>query len=164
MAYLKGGTLIDGNIYVEGGLRVKQIIDSSGNKLPHLDNDGSSKVKRLVKFTDANAAISYSMIEESYNSSDGEETIDVTGEGTETISKVILGVNGISLVTIENNIITFDPSNVVFAKTPDTIFVKEKELKGLVQDASGTIRIGEYTYRESVSSEVPDIFYYGTVN
>lgn len=68
MAYLKGGSLIDGNLYVEGGLRVKKITDSSGRPLPHLWDSESSVANCLVKFMDRQGALHSSNVTETFTS------------------------------------------------------------------------------------------------
>lgn len=60
MATLKGGTVVDGNFYVEGGLHVRNITDDSGNKLPHFAGEDTIKQNRLVKFADNEGGITYS--------------------------------------------------------------------------------------------------------
>ena len=53
MAYIKGGSVVDGNLYIEGGLVVRNISTSAGGKLPTLD-DEATKTDRLVKFINYN--------------------------------------------------------------------------------------------------------------
>lgn len=60
MATLKGGTVVDGNFYVEGGLHVRNITDDSGNKLPHFAGEDTIKQNRLIKFADNEGGIIYS--------------------------------------------------------------------------------------------------------
>lgn len=59
MAYLKGGTVVDGNLYIEGGLVVRNISTSAGGQLPTLD-DESALSDRLVKFINNNGGLKYS--------------------------------------------------------------------------------------------------------
>lgn len=63
MAYLKGGSVVDGNLYVEGGLVVRNIATSAGGQLPTL-NEGDAKSDYLVKFINNNGALSYSSLKE----------------------------------------------------------------------------------------------------
>ena len=72
MAYLKGGSVVDGNLYVEGGLVVRNIATSAGGQLPTLD-EGDAKSDYLVKFINNNGALRYSSLKE--NSTGGELTL-----------------------------------------------------------------------------------------
>lgn len=64
MAYLKGGSVVDGNLYVEGGLVVRNIATSAGGQLPTLDTD-SSLSDHLVKFINNQGALFYTQLGES---------------------------------------------------------------------------------------------------
>lgn len=46
--YIKGGSVVDGNFYIEGGLRVNSIIDAQGNTFI---STASADKNRLVMFT-----------------------------------------------------------------------------------------------------------------
>ena len=72
MAYLKGGSVVDGNLYVEGGLVVRNIATSAGGQLPTLD-EGDAKSDYLVKFINNNGALRYSSLKE--NSTGGKLTL-----------------------------------------------------------------------------------------
>ena len=63
MAYLKGGSVVDGNLYIEGGLVVRNISTSTGGQLPTLD-EGDAQSDYLVKFINNNGALKYSSIKE----------------------------------------------------------------------------------------------------
>ena len=63
MAYLKGGSVVDGNLYVEGGLVVRNIATSAGGQLPTLD-EGDAQSDYLVKFINNNGALRYSSLKE----------------------------------------------------------------------------------------------------
>ena len=72
MAYLKGGSVVDGNLYIEGGLVVRNIATSAGGQLPTLD-EGDAQSDYLVKFINNNGALRYSSLKE--NSTGGELTL-----------------------------------------------------------------------------------------
>ena len=74
MAYLKGGSVVDGNLYVEGGLVVRNIATSAGGQLPTLDVDDANS-DRLVKFKNNNGALVYSSLKE-----------NLTGDTLSTVS------------------------------------------------------------------------------
>ena len=63
MAYLKGGSVVDGNLYVEGGLVVRNIATSAGGQLTTLD-EGDAQSDYLVKFINNNGALRYSSLKE----------------------------------------------------------------------------------------------------
>lgn len=58
--YIKGGTVVDGNLYVEGGLRVNDIKDASGNLYPYID---SYMENRVLKWGETKGAIVTSLID-----------------------------------------------------------------------------------------------------
>ena len=72
MAYLKGGSVVDGNLYVEGGLVVRNIATNAGGQLPTLD-EGDAQSDYLVKFINNNGALRYSSLKE--NSTGGKLTL-----------------------------------------------------------------------------------------
>lgn len=72
MAYLKGGSVVDGNLYVEGGLVVRNIATSAGGQLPTLD-EGDAQSDYLVKFINNNGALRFSSLKE--NSTGGKLTL-----------------------------------------------------------------------------------------
>ena len=74
MAYLKGGSVVDGNLYVEGGLVVRNIATSAGGQLPTLD-EGDAQSDYLVKFINNNGALRYSSLKE-----------NLTGDTLSTVS------------------------------------------------------------------------------
>ena len=65
MAYIKGGSVVDGNLYVEGGLVVRNITTSSGagGQIPTID-DECARADYLIKFVNENGAIKYSTLQE----------------------------------------------------------------------------------------------------
>lgn len=67
MAYIKGGSVVDGNLYIEGGLVVRNISTSAGGQLPTLD-DEATKTDRLVKFKNYNGGLQYSSFGETVSS------------------------------------------------------------------------------------------------
>lgn len=185
MAYLKGGTVVDGNLYVEGGLRVKQIIDSSGKKMPHLQDDTSSVGGRIVKFTDANAAIRYSLIEEEYTDADGgTEKISFKDVPTdsEPVSNVLLSMKNVQFFSIKKesnkynsylggtsnlNKLSINFDSVTLNTSTDNIVIGNqgtKKLVGLKKDNYGSILVNGVTYKELTTAqyitEIPDIFIY----
>lgn len=64
MAYIKGGSVVDGNLYIEGGLVVRNIMSSSGGgKIPTVE-DECARADYLIKFVNENGAIKYSTLQE----------------------------------------------------------------------------------------------------
>lgn len=64
MAYLKGGTVVDGDLFVEGGLRVNSIKDADGNTYPHIGDNSTYVENRLLKWGEENGAIVTAHIED----------------------------------------------------------------------------------------------------
>ena len=180
MAYLKGGTVVDGNLYIEGGLRVKQIVDASGKKMPHLHDEGSSMGDRIVKFTDSNAAIKYSLLEEIFvdTAGPGVETISIKDTPVESIDRVLFKINSTDLVAVQNSImylggdsgtgfshLRVNTDDIVLNMTPDKVSVNtSKVLKGLVKNPNGTITLNggsqKYSISQNYVSNPPEIFCY----
>lgn len=46
--YLRGGTIVDGDFFVEGGLKVNNITDINGNTYIHIGDMGKRETNRLV--------------------------------------------------------------------------------------------------------------------
>lgn len=115
MAYLKGGSVVDGNLYVEGGLVVRNIATSAGGQLPTLDTN-SAKSDHLIKFINNNGALRYSSLKE--NSTGGKLTLSTVdsifnfkvNDNTDalTIERNNPNIIEVSLNTSSKNIIVND--------------------------------------------------------
>lgn len=150
MAYLKGGTVVDGNLYVEGGLRVKVVTDSSGKPLPHLADSYSSNPLRLIKFTDENGSISYSLFSENFT--DDTELVQVKIHDKKEFKLSFEKSNPKMTLEIDAGSISVSP--------------KELEFTGLIEvnEEDGEYLVNNKFYRKlnSLASppEFPDIFCY----
>ena len=144
MAYIKGGSVVDGNLYIEGGLVVRNISTSAGGQLPTLD-DGDTKTDRLVKFINNNGGLRYSSFGETVSSvKDGEKdrkevnlyvgetkdefnTLGVSFGGTKTSNntKVFTITNdntiGISINTSASKIVVIEKNILDDKKNPINI-------------------------------------------
>ena len=144
MAYIKGGSVVDGNLYIEGGLVVRNISTSAGGQLPTLD-DGATKSDRLVKFINNNGGLHYSSFGETVSSvKDGEKdrkevnlyvggtkdefnTLGVSFGGTKTSNntKVFTITNdntiGISINTSASKIVVIEKNILDDKKNPINI-------------------------------------------
>lgn len=68
MAYLKGGSYIDGDLFINGSLSVRKLVDTSGSNLPYLYSSESSQINHIIKFATSDGALtSTSIIEEVLN-------------------------------------------------------------------------------------------------
>ena len=69
MAYIKGGSVVDGNLYVEGGLVVRNITTSSGagGQLPTIE-DGVAKGDYIIKFNNKLGALNCTTLKENEDS------------------------------------------------------------------------------------------------
>ncbi len=183
MAYLKGGTVVDGNIYVEGGLRVKQIIDSSGRNLPHLAGDDSSVPDRLVRFSDTTGGIDKSNI--LVKSDSGKEGIYAV-TGNREVPLVVgttdrVTVNDVGAASSQADYLYLDAADTVhimaggttsqvsvtssgvnFHHTAGNIKVGSSgpSFCGMVKNSSGSYSIGGELYSQASSGQIPDIYAY----
>lgn len=62
MAYLKGGSYVDGDFYVEGALKVNKIVNSVNDYFPYLSVASGSKKDYLVVFGDNSGGIRFSPV------------------------------------------------------------------------------------------------------
>lgn len=164
MAYLKGGTIIDGNVYIEGGLRVKQIVGEDGSSLPSLWSDSSSYPNRLIKFMNIDGKMHYTKLAEESSDEIAYERVRVAAN--QFFLSLGLDDSGLDrLDALEINKLQDSSSNPYFKlnvkATPNNISVSEESLIGLIKSDSGDIIIGGINYREASEGEIPDIFYYG---
>lgn len=82
MAYLKGGSYVDGDFYVEGSLKVNKIVDSMNGYFPYLTVSSGSKQGYLVIFGDNTGGIKFSPIK-------------VTGEASGAVTISVSNNNGV---------------------------------------------------------------------
>lgn len=62
MAYLKGGSYVDGDLYVEGALKVNKVVNSVNDYFPYLSIASGSKQDYLVIFGDNTGGIRFSPV------------------------------------------------------------------------------------------------------
>ena len=69
MAYIKGGSVVDGNLYVEGGLVVRNITTSSGagGQIPTIE-DGVAVGDYIIKFNNELGALNRTALKENEDS------------------------------------------------------------------------------------------------
>ena len=101
MAYLKGNTYIDGDLYVKGGLKIQKLIDPSGMNMPYLLDEEASKENYIIKFATDDGAITSSKIIEEILA----DSINYTITGDE------------SVVTVKGNSITLNDANSIDINT-----------------------------------------------
>lgn len=170
MAYLKGGSVVDGNLYIEGGLVVRNISTSAGGQLPTLD-DNDTKSDRLVKFKNNNGGLRYSSF----------------GETVSTVSDTDTGKpkKGVNLYVGETKD-EFNSLGVSFGKTDNTevftitnangnateiekidintsaskILVIEKGIKGIMADLSSIDINEKFISNITDTTEIPEKFSY----
>ena len=147
MAYLKGGSVVDGNLYVEGGLVVRNIATSAGGQLPTLD-EGDAQSDYLVKFINNNGALRYSSLKE-----------NSTGDTLSTVSstfnfKVNSNTDALTIKRNNSNIIEVSlntSSNYITVKD-STIYDENKTL--ISDDIINTIDV------DTLGSSLPSYFQY----
>ena len=147
MAYLKGGSVVDGNLYIEGGLVVRNIATSAGGQLPTLD-EGAAKSDYLVKFINNNGALRYSSLKE-----------NSTGDTLSTVSstfnfKVNDNTDALTIKRNNSNIIEVSlntSSNYITVKD-STIYDENKA--PISDDIINTIEV------DTLGSSLPSYFQY----
>ena len=161
MAYIKGGSVVDGNLYIEGGLVVRNISTSAGGKLPTLD-DGDTHSDRLVKFKNYNGGLQYSSFGETVSSvKDGEkdrkEVNLYAGETKEEF--YTLGLSFGSTKTDDGNTkvftITNDNTIGIDINTPASKIVVIE--KNILDDKKNPIDIKDF---DVTTSYIPESFSY----
>ena len=147
MAYLKGGSVVDGNLYVEGGLVVRNIATSAGGQLPTL-NEGDAKSDYLVKFINNNGALRYSSLKE-----------NSTGDTLSTVSstfnfKVNSNTDALTIKRNNSNIIevSLNTSSNYITVEESTIYDENKAL--ISDDIINTIGV------DTLGSSLPSYFQY----
>lgn len=117
MAYLKGGSYVDGDFYVEGSLKVNRLINSVNDYFPYLSVASGSKQDYLVIFGDNTGGIKFSPIK-------------VTNTGSNvTIS--LSTDNGVS-------------ENIHLLATTNTWTIQNIEPKNIQVEANSAVRL-DYT-------------------
>lgn len=147
MAYLKGGSVVDGNLYVEGGLVVRNIATSAGGQLPTLD-EGDAQSDYLVKFINNNGALRYSSLKE-----------NSTGDTLSTVSstfnfKVNSNTDALTIKRNNSNIIevSLNTSSNYITVEESTIYDENKTL--ISDDIINTIDV------DTLGSSLPSYFQY----
>ena len=147
MAYLKGGSVVDGNLYVEGGLVVRNIATSAGGQLPTLD-EGDAQSDYLVKFINNNGALRYSSLKE-----------NSTGDTLSTVSstfnfKVNSNTDALTIKRNNSNIIevSLNTSSNYITVEDSTIYDENKTL--ISDDIINTIDV------DTLGSSLPSYFQY----
>ena len=98
MAYIKGGSVVDGNLYVEGGLRVNDIKDAAGNVYPYID---SFVENRLLKWGEVKGAITTSFIDsiEEEETATGTDRSIINVYGYKTLIPLLLATKATDIIT-----------------------------------------------------------------
>ena len=142
MAYIKGGSVVDGNLYIEGGLVVRNISTSAGGQLPTLD-DESALSDRLVKFINNNGGLKYSSFGETV-SGDGKGVKLYVGRNKEEFNNLELYFgntntgNSTRVCTITNGNAT-EIEKIGINTSASSILVEDRNIKGIMDDSSSPI-------------------------
>ena len=161
MAYMKGGSVVDGNLYIEGGLVVRNISTSAGGKLPTLD-DGDTHSDRLVKFKNYNGGLQYSSFGETVSSvkvrEEDKKKVDLyVGETKEEF--YTLGLSFGSTKTDDGNAKVFTITNgntieIDINTSASKIMVVNK---GILDEQNTPIDIGSF---DVTTNHIPESFSY----
>ena len=142
MAYIKGGSVVDGNLYIEGGLVVRNISTSAGGQLPTLD-DESALSDRLVKFINNNGGLKYSSFGETVSGDEKKVKLYV-GRNKEEFNNLELYFgntntgNSTRVCTITNGNAT-EIEKIGINTSASSILVEDRNIKGIMDDSSSPI-------------------------
>lgn len=144
MAYLKGGSVVDGNLYVEGGLVVRNIATSAGGQLPTLD-EGDAQSDYLVKFINNNGALRYSSLKE-----------NSTGDTLSTVSSTFnFKVNdNTDALTIKRN----DSNTIEVSLNTSSNYITVKD--STIYDEKGTEITESFINGITENTDIPESFKY----
>ena len=160
MAYIKGGSVVDGNLYIEGGLVVRNISTSAGGQLPTLD-DGATKSDRLVKFINNNGGLHYSSFGETVSSvKDGEKDrkeVNLYVGGTKDEFNT-LGVSFGGTKTSNNTkVFTITNDNTIGISINTSASKIMVNTKGIIDEKGNSIDIGTFNV---TTDSIPESFSY----
>ena len=171
MAYIRGGSVVDGNLYIEGGLIVRNISTSAGGQLPTLD-DESALSDRLVKFINNNGGLKYSSFGETV-SSDGNGVKLYVGRNKEEFNNLELYFgntntgNSTRVCTITNGpLANGDPIGISINTSASSILVeKDRIIKGIMDDSSSPSPIIDDAFINNINENteitaIPEKFSY----
>lgn len=167
MGYLKGGTVVDGNLYIEGGLVVRNISTSAGGQLPTLD-DESALSDRLVKFINNNGGLKYSSFGETVSGDEKKVKLYV-GRNKEEFNSLELYFgntntgNSTRVCTITNANGNATEIEEIGINTPASkIMVIDRNIKGIINNVP-SIDINEnFINNIDENTEIPESFSYST--
>lgn len=151
MAYIKGGSVVDGNLYIEGGLIVRNISTSAGGQLPTLD-DGDTKTDRLVKFINNNGGLRYSSFGETVSS----EGVNLYVGDKEEFNSLVLSFGN----TNKTDVFTITKGNTTEIKEIDINTSASKIMvntKGIIDENGKSIDIGTFNV---TTDSIPESFSY----
>ena len=160
MAYIKGGSVVDGNLYIEGGLVVRNISTSAGGQLPTLD-DGDTKTDRLVKFINNNGGLKYSSFGETV-SGDGKGVKLYVGRNKEEFNNLELYFgntntgNSTRVCTITNGNAT-EIEKIGINTSASSILVEDRNIKGIMDDSSSPIIDDAFINNINENTEISEI-------
>lgn len=172
MGYLKGGTVVDGNLYIEGGLVVRNISTSAGGQLPTLD-DESALSDRLVKFINNNGGLKYSSFGETVSGDEKKVKLYV-GRNKEEFNSLELYFgntntgNSTGVCTITNGpLANGDPIGISINTSASNILVEERIIKGIMNNSSSPSPTIDDAFINNINenteiSEIPESFSYST--
>lgn len=151
MAYIKGGSVVDGNLYIEGGLIVRNISTSAGGQLPTLD-DGDTKTDRLVKFINNNGGLRYSSFGETVSS----EGVNLYVGDKEEFNSLVLSFGN----TNKTDVFTITKGNTTEIKEIDINTSASKIMvntKGIIDENGKSIDIDTFNV---TTDSIPESFSY----
>ena len=160
MGYLKGGTVVDGNLYIEGGLVVRNISTSAGGQLPTLD-DGDTKTDRLVKFINYNGGLKYSSFGETVSSEGVNLYVGETKAEFNTLGLSFGKTNKTEVFTITNAKGNATEIEKIDINTPASkIMVIDRNIKGIINKVPSIDINEEFINNIDENTEIPESFSY----
>lgn len=93
MAYLKGGSYVDGDFYVEGALKVNRLVNSVNDYFPYLSTASGSKQDYLVVFGDNTGGIRFSPIKVTEGNNNSVTLSLSTNNGSSSTDQIVATTN-----------------------------------------------------------------------